>query len=336
MPPGMPAMQLESQVDHRAPPALRRWATASVPPAQRFDYWVGAVCECFLEMEVTRAQAHRFEATLESAPLGPIGFNRVRGTELDVYRTRGTIARSRGGSDFYYLLCKADRAWNVEQDGRGARLLPGDAVLIDSRRCYALRFPGSADTLSLELPIAWVDAWLPDAQAQAGRRIDGSTGWGAVLSRFVRELGLEAAMAPPLPAPLLVDQLGGLLALAAGRGAEAPARGQGGRAELRRRVLDAVRERHAEPGLTAAAVARGLGVSERSLHRCLAEGGLAFADALIGCRMQVARRLLADPRFDRLGIAEIGRRVGLADASHFARLCRQRLGATPAALRRQR
>ena len=44
----------------------------------------------------------------------------------------------------------------------------------------------------------------------------------------------------------------------------------------------------------------------------------------------------SEPRFDRLGIAEIGRRVGLADASHFVRLCKRYLGATPGALRRSR
>ncbi|MFS2051454.1 helix-turn-helix transcriptional regulator, partial [Variovorax sp. CT11-76] len=87
------------------------------------------------------------------------------------------------------------------------------------------------------------------------------------------------------------------------------------------------------PGLTAEAVARELGISQRSLHRCLADGGATFAATLLDCRMQAARRMLGDARFDRLAVAEIGFRCGLADASHFVRLCRQQLGATPGALR---
>ncbi|WP_408908733.1 helix-turn-helix domain-containing protein [Variovorax paradoxus] len=89
-------------------------------------------------------------------------------------------------------------------------------------------------------------------------------------------------------------------------------------------------------------MARELGISQRSLHRCLAErgeggeGGTTFATALLGFRMQAARRMLGDARFDRLAVAEIGFRVGLRDASHFVRLCRQQLGATPGALRRLR
>ena len=320
-----------------ASPAVHTWSTDAVPPARRLDYWIGAGCEGFLEMGVTSSLAGSLGATLESAPLGAIGVNRVRGSAQDVYRTRRAIAHS--SSNYYYLLCKTDSPWVAVQDGRSARMLPGDLVLVDSRRCYELHLLQSADTLSLELPTAWVESWLPDAGGQVARRIDGQSGWGRVLSGFAQQLSPQGALKPPLPAALLTDHLGGLLALATGTACEAggpAAPGESARAALRRRVLDATRERHAEPGLTAASVARGLGISERSLHRCLSEGATTFAAALAGFRMQVARRMLGDARFDRLSIAEIGLRVGLADASHFVRLFSRHLGMTPGALRRQR
>ena len=318
-------------------PAVHTWSTDAVPPSQRLDYWIGAVCEGFLEMDVTSRLGGSFGATLESAPLGAIGVNRVRGSAQDVYRTRRAIAHSR--SNYYYLLCKTDSPWVAVQDGRSARMLPGDVVLVDSRRCYEFHLLQSADTLSFELPTAWVESWLPDAGGQVARRIDGQSGWGRVLSGFAQQLSPESVLAPPLPAALLADQLGGLLALAAGTAGDTggpAAPGESARAALRRRVLDATRERHAEPGLTAGCVARGLGISERSLHRSLGEGATTFAAALAGYRMQAARRMLGDPRFDRLGIAEIGFRVGFTDASHFVRQCRRHLGLTPGALRRQR
>jgi AraC family transcriptional activator of tynA and feaB len=61
-----------------------------------------------------------------------------------------------------------------------------------------------------------------------------------------------------------------------------------------------------------------------------------FATALAGFRMQAAQRMLADARFDRLSVAQIGFRVGLADASHFVRQCSRHLGATPGVLRSRR
>ena len=312
--------------------AIHTWSTDAVPPQQRLDYWIGAICEGFLEMDVTSPRAGGFGATLESTPLGAIGVNRVRGTAQDVYRTRRAIAHSR--SNYYYLLCKTDSPWVAVQEERSARLLPGDVVLVDSRRCYAFHLLQSADTISLELPTAWVESWVPAAGDHVARRIDGRTGWGGVLSNFAQQLSPEIAAKPPLPSALLTDQLGGLLSLALGQGPSEP--DEGGRAVLRRRVLDATRERHAEPGLTAAGVARELGISERSLHRCLADGATTFATALTGFRMQVAQRMLGDARFDRLSIAEIGCRVGLSDASHFVRQCRRHLGQTPGELRRLR
>jgi len=130
---------------------------------------------------------------------------------------------------------------------------------------------------------------------------------------------------------LLTDQLGALLALTCGN---APPRANEG-AALRARIDAAVRERHTEPGLTAASVAAGLQIGERSLHRALAGQRATFAHGLMSCRIDAARRLLADRRYSRLTVGEIGRRVGLLDPSHFVRLFRQRTGATPGAWRQQ-
>jgi AraC family transcriptional regulator, positive regulator of tynA and feaB len=68
----------------------------------------------------------------------------------------------------------------------------------------------------------------------------------------------------------------------------------------------------------------------------LAGSGHSFAALLAECRMASARRLLADARFDGLTVAEIGRRVGLLDPSHFVRVFRRGTGLTPGASRQKR
>ena len=312
-----------------APPLLR-WSTDTAPAGERMDYWIGAVCEGFLEMHVTTAAPDRFAAELVSAPLGALQLNRVRGSAQDVYRTSHALARSK--QDYYYLLCKDDIAWSAAHHSRHARLLPGDLLLVDSRHCYEFHFDQTCNTVSIELPTAWVEQWLPDPARICGHRLNGQEGFGAALSAFARALQPEMALAPPAPATLLTDQLGALLALASGG---KPARADEG-AALCMRIEAAIRERHAEPGLTAATVAMGLGIGERSLHRALAGRDATFAQQLMACRVAVARRLLADGRFDHLTVAEIGRRVGLLDASHFVRIYRQHTGLTPAAWRRTR
>jgi AraC-like DNA-binding protein len=316
-------------------PTLRRWTTDTVPDAQRLDYWVGAISDGFLAMEASSPQREGFQGALCSVALGAVGVNWVQSSPQDVYRTRRGIARS--PDNFHYLLGNLGSAWLAEQDGRRARLLPGDFVLVDSRRCYEFHFPEGPSTVSLELPLDWVKTWLAQPERQVARRIDASHGWGRALAAFAGQWRPEWAQATPLPAALLTDQLGSLLSLALGDGppADEPL-GTSATQALCGRARAQVAERLAEPGLTAQHIADALGVSVRSLHRALAQARCSFATELLAQRMAVARRMLGTPHFDRLSVAEVGRRVGYTDASHFVRTCKRHLGHTPQALRRLR
>lgn len=314
-------------------PNIQQWSTALVEPDKRLDYWIAAVCEGFLEMNVTSVASTGFWSSLQRAQLGVIGVNRVEGDAQRVYRTKSAI--SRGRSNFYYILCKTDRNWSATQAGTTAMIRPFDLFLVDSRRPYEFRFPVTSETISLELPTGWVDSWLAAPDRHLGRVIDGHSGWGLALSSFVRQWSPELAVRSPLPAPLLVDQLGALLALALEDGTTS-------KAELSRtpnlidRIRHALRERYAEPGLTASVIASQLQISERTLHRALASASVTFSGLLVDCRMSAARRLLSEPRFDRVSIGGIGQKVGLSDPSHFIRQCRKHFGVTPGVFRRQR
>jgi len=318
----------------RTTAGIETWSTDLVAPARRLDYWIGAVCECFLEMDVTTPVRSGFDCSIERGQLDTIGINRVQGAAQHVYRRKASVERSQ--ANYYYLLCKTDNDWTATQNGHSARLRPFDLMLLDSRRCYEFNFPVTSNTLSLELPICWVESWISDPGRRIGQRIDGRTGWGAALSAFACQLSPELAIDRPLPAQVLIDQLGALLAL--GYGSEIPASvaEQRDAAKLLDQIGRAIRLRYAEPGLTATDVAAQLRVSDRTLHRCLNNAGLTFSGLLGDCRMAAARRMLSEPRFDRIGIGGIGLRVGLSDPSHFIRQCRRHLGMTPAAFRRQR
>lgn len=312
-------------------PAPRRWSTDVVPSAQRLDYWVSAISEGFLAMDAKSSVRKAFRGELVSAPLGPIGVNHVVGDAQQVWRTSRGIARSR--DNFCYLLGNLDSPWSVGQDGRQAALAPGDFTLVDSRRPYHFDFPEGPSTVSLELPLEWVALWLAEPEAHvAGAFRAAEPGWGAALAAFARPWQPSMAVTPPLPVKLLTDQLGCLLALACGESPEPTTVTSG----LVERIETRLRERIAEPGLTAADVATTLGVSVRSLHRAMAANGQTFARQLMAERMAYARAMLLSPALNRLTTAEIGRRVGLLDPSHFVRLCRRWLGATPVALRQRR
>lgn len=313
---------------------IQRWSTQSVEPARRLDYWIGAVCTSFLEMEIKCSVPSDFHCALERGQLESIGINHVQGHGQHVYRTRPAIARS--ASNYYYLLCKTDFEWAAAHNENSICLRPNDLLLIDSRRPYEFHFEETANSLSLELPIAWVDSWISEPERCIGQRIDGNVGLGLALSAFVRQFSPALVLNRPLPAPILTDQLGALLALAFGTEIAVSASDRRGTEKLLEKIRSVVRMRHAEPGLTAAAVASDLAISERTLHRCLHGAALTFGGLLCECRMSVARRMLSEARFDHVSVGGIGMKVGLSDPSHFIRQCRRYLGTTPGNFRRSR
>ena len=129
---------------------------------RRLDYWVGAICEAFLEMDCSSNQASLFEGRLTSVAVDVLSFNQVIACTQDVYRTSAGIARSEQHP--FYLIAQRDSAWHVRQQGHLAHLRPGDAVLVDSAQCYALHFPESVAVMSIQLPSPTfaqnMDEWL--------------------------------------------------------------------------------------------------------------------------------------------------------------------------------
>ena len=313
---------------------VRKWSTDDVPPSQRLDYWVGAICEDFEELEASSRMHSTFGSSLESAQCGQVLVNNITGSAQDVFRTKTAIARS--AESCFYLLCKPDAPWSAGQTSGVSRLLAGDCMLFDSKRPYELHFNDPADVITLKLSVDWVESWLVDPEKQCGLRIDSASGWGRPLSSFVRQLTPEIAAAPPMPSKLITDQLGSLLAL--GTDDIAPTEEFNGRNAdaFIRKAVERVQRRHAEFGLTAQAIAQDLYVSERTLHRYFARSGGTFLQHLMKKRIAMAECMLRDSRFDRITVSEIGRRVGLADTSHFIRQCRANLGVTPATIRRSR
>jgi AraC-like DNA-binding protein len=144
----------------------------------------------------------------------------------------------------------------------------------------------------------------------------------------------EFVVQAPLPQGVLIDQLGALLALTASELSGRRAVLTPVERSVRDHVYDHIRQRCADTALQAADVASSLHMSKRSLHRALAACGETFGAMLIQARVDLAVRMLQSPLFDRVTTAEIGRRAGFSDASHFVKVLRNRTGQTPVQMRR--
>ncbi len=314
--------------------SLHTWSTRDLPPRQQRDFWADAICATFLELSPAAVGPPEFRGQLVASRCGALGVNRVDSDPFDVSRSTANISRS--SKDVFYLMSMPGAPWRVSQREQRVDLGSGDLVLVDAREPFEIRFPRAGTLLAIELPTKWLESWIPAPDALVGRSLDTASPWCATLGAFVRAFTPEYAAGCRQLGPLLADQLGGLISLVAADTGFAPSPARSRLSMLAREVLRALHERHATPGLTVTHISRQLEVSERTIHRAMCTQRTTFSMALLEIRMKAAFRMLTDPRFDRLSVGEIGRRVGIADGSHFARQYRKHFGIPPGSSRAPR
>lgn len=119
------------------------------------------------------------------------------------------------------------------------------------------------------------------------------------------------------------------IALSAGDTARQEAQGRGVRAARLRAVKAAIDAHLTEPGLSLAVIAAVSGISERYGRALFADEQTTFRDYLTRKRMQLLRRMLADPMQDYRSISDLVMAVGFGDLSWFNKCYRQIYGETP-------
>ncbi len=316
---------------HSSPTTVHHWSTADTPAGQRVDQFASLMADVLIPVRVSAAEPD-FEMAMSFASFGPVTVVRQRGSLHVSDRDAHEIRRSEAHS--FNIIANSATAWNFAHRGH-QRLQPGDLTLHDSN--YGMKIEQLAfEAVNIQISEAWIRQWVPRPAALLGHPVSCATGWGRALSAYVLQLTPELMARPPLPLSLIAEHIGALLALVAeerGAGNGTPARSVKG---LQLAIRDCIRLRCCEASLTVQNVATSLNISPRTLHRSLAAHAGTFGALLIVARVEVAARMLAAPRFDSLTTAEIGRRAGFSDASHFTRAFRRLTGMTPLLTRRLR
>ena len=311
---------------------LQRWTTLDEHPVRRLDYYADALEKAVTPMRVLVPDGANFNAHFVSTDLGPLQILRMSGTAHCVECGSREIERRTKHS--YHLLANLISATRLSHRGQ-ASLRVGDAFLVDSGMPFQLDLP-DYNVLHVRMSEQWVRRWIPAPRAIAGRPILRDAGWSQALCAFLSQLSPEFLTQAPLPLSVISDQIGALLALAANKmsGSAAPAPAGRGERDLKQSICECITERCADSSITADEVAKALSISTRTLHRNLAAYNQTFGALLMSARVELANRMLRSPLFKRLTTAEIGRRAGFVNASHFARVVHRSCGLNPAEIRK--
>lgn len=300
------------------------WSSQGLGRQDAIGQWQAWAASTIAPIDVSVSDTEGFAASWRSQSVGRLRFlhliapaQRVvhRGTSLGAGSARPSIQ-----------LVYARRGSLLTGVGRGRFLVqPGEFVLLDNTRFYEMEMDSPHEAVDLMIPRSWIERWLPDPDAMLARPIAARSGWGAPLGSLIETMA-EDIDASPLPRPLLAEQIGALLALAAGISEATPSRHRG---HLTQRVLRRIERDFADPDLTSDLVARELGISKRYLQVLLAGSGTSFVKEVAAARLDRAQEMLADPRAKALQVAEVAFRCGFLDAGYFARQFRRRVGVTP-------
>ena len=250
-------------------------------------------------------------------------------------RTPAKIARA--SEDYFLVSIQTQGEGAILQDGRAARLEPGDFALYDSTRPYELRFDGPFQQYVLMLPGPTLRTALRDTQCLTASAVSGQRGAGHLMIGMIQTLAADIGTLAPESATAVAESVTQILI--AGLSALPAARRQPVShltAYHREQIKTMVRSRLRDPNLTVAGIAAHLRMSPSTLHRAWAGEPCSIADWIWTQRLDAARRDLCDPALAARSVSEIAFSWGFNDAAHFSRAFRARFGCSPRELRAPR
>ncbi|WP_062204447.1 helix-turn-helix domain-containing protein [Demequina salsinemoris] len=294
------------------------------------DGWAEAVGRSFYPLALERANT-RFTASIRQTALGPgLSVAEVSCDANDLHRTRRMV-RDAPNDDLLLLVQLAGESVVTQRD-RQVRVRAGCATLCDPLVEYKVTSGDASHQLVIMLPRATVRSLaFPVAELRLQLLEPRSLSLRALTA--ICEEAVSQGEVDPIEAESIgsvVTDLARSLLVAHTRG---PVRSHS-REELAAHARTLIRDNHADPTVTASAIAAALDVTLRSLTALLHDDGGPSA-MLRSARLRTARGMLADVASDSLTIAQIAARSGFADQTTFIRAFKREFGVLPSEIREQ-
>ncbi|MGI6856078.1 AraC family transcriptional regulator [Mesorhizobium sp. 1B3] len=305
----------------------------------RLSHWLEMSEAFYASRDLNNADDKPFFVRLSVSRVGPILLDEYESTLTRHARSARHIAAD-GTDDFCLGLNCGGRPLVQKQLRREVVHDPGSFGL------HSFAEPGELYShplnrwQSIKLPGARLRALVADAEDLVARPLDRDLPAARHLTRYMALLFEPGGLAESDPGldEHIAETLTDLTALVLGAGREAAelAGTRGLRAAQLKLLLAEIKQRFADPAISPESVARRLCLSPRYVQDLLHGTGRSLTERVLELRLQKARQMLADPRYDKWKVIEIADGCGFNDLSYFNRCFRRRFGATPTSLRGRR
>src|SRR5271170_763926 len=188
--------------------------TAEVAERKRFQFWQDAVCDTFVELDCQARAERAFFGEITTAQCDGLHFSNVRSDGQIVKRTHSRIRRAR--EEVMLISVQVRGVGIIAQDGREARLQPGDFACYDSTRPYTLNFDAEFEQLVLHMPREAMVRRIGRTEMWTARRIEAASPVGSLVLPFVRRTASIVTEVAPATASRLSETCLALVTAALG------------------------------------------------------------------------------------------------------------------------
>lgn len=304
-------------------------STSSVPPHERFAYWLDMICTVYVQLNCASPRDLGFFGNIDFGALGPLRLTRLSSSAQRIWRPLSDIRRET--EDYFLVQVQRTGRGVVCQDERQAVLEPGDFAIYDCTRPYELHFDGSHHDVSvLRVPRTCLENAVGSVNELTATTVHRQSTPASLLLSMLDPLHANIANVHPSAAGSMSDSVVSIVAAGLRSLPSANARRPSNlQAYHLERAKAYVRNHLREPGLTVNGIAEALSVSPGHLHRLFQNEPLPLSKLIWKMRLEGCQRDLADVRYRERGICDIAFSWGFSDVTHFSRCFREHFGMPP-------
>lgn len=302
------------------------FSTAPLPREKRYDAWRAAICDHYVNVDVSATKPEDYKGFIREARFGEVTMTDILLSEQIIRRNSQHLSRL--DKDCYYLQFLHSGSLTVLQRGESLVSNAARGAIFSATEQYELHCAGEVRSFYLELPHDDFARRFPSEKIPVSCAIDSTRGLGRIATEFCTMLSTESThLAEPMRGPL-GTQLMDMLALTL---LNADAEASGGESSIRAARLRMIKlwidEHIGDPELTLERIAAGNGISLRYLHQLFQNEDRSVSEWIWDRRLQLCYDEIA--KGDGRLLTSIAFGHGFNSSAHFSRMFRAKYGVSP-------
>lgn len=314
-----------SEMEHRL-------STASLPVAQRLEFWRDIVNENFVRLRCELEPAYGLqksvglEASLNRSNISDISLLEVVAQPQSVTR----LSNQRQPDEYFLFTLQLKGNLELHQDSRVATIKPGEMVLYDTRRPYKVSLKENFHKYTIRIPSDIMRLHIPNPERYVATPLGTDSFIGKLLGNLIYNCvdapeGLEEKTQTVLANSIMSILVSALGSLAGSDDARPSKLGQ----FQIERIKHAIDANLSDSTFTVDRLASILRISPSSVHRAFDAEALTPSEYIWNKRIDACKHALSAATLSHLSIAEIAYSWGFTSNAHFSRAFKKNTGLTP-------